>query len=75
MRQAVPEAARRIGVSEAEITAYFKVIRRTLDQSDLDGQDRFLKEYGRYFGDESACSYWDTPGSELGPVMKGRAAG
>ena len=75
VRQAVPEAARRIGVSDAEITAYFRVIRRTLDQSDLAGQDRFLEEYDRYFGDDSACSYWDSPVSELGPVMKGRAAG
>lgn len=75
VRQAVPQAARRIGLSEADITDYFKVIRRTLDESDLSGQETFLTEYDRYFGDDSACSDWDTARSELGPVMKGRAAG
>lgn len=61
VQQAVPDSARHIGVSESEISAYFKVIRRTLDASDLAGQAKFLSEYNRYFNDNAVCSYWAAP--------------
>lgn len=38
---AIPEAARRIGVGHGVIREYFKVIRRSLDDRDLEGQARF----------------------------------
>ena len=75
VRQSVPEAARRIGVSESEITAYFRLIRRTLDASDLAGQAKFLSEYDRHFGDDAVCSYWTDPESEIRPVTKKHAFG
>jgi len=44
VQAAVPEAARRLGIPEAEILDYFKVIRRTMTDEDLKGQELFLKE-------------------------------
>ncbi|MDL2328767.1 hypothetical protein LJC71_03320 [Desulfosarcina sp. OttesenSCG-928-A07] len=38
---AIPDAARRIGVGHGVIREYFKVIRRSLDDQDLEGQARF----------------------------------
>ena len=73
VQAAVPESARRLGISETEIEAYFKVIRRTLDASDLVGQAKFLDEYERHFGDGTACSYWAAPDSETGPFQENRA--
>jgi predicted solute-binding protein len=75
VKQSVPEAARRIGASESEITTYFKLIRRTLDASDLAGQAKFLSEYDRHFGDDAVCSYWAAPDSEIWPVTKKQAFG
>lgn len=70
VKQAVPESARRIGVSASETTAYFKVIRRTLDASDLAGQSKFLSEYERHFSDNTVCSYWSDADSRIRPVME-----
>ena len=75
VQQAVPDAARHIGVSRSEITAYFKVIRRTLNASDLAGQAKFLSEYNRHFGDRATCSYWAAPDSGIRPVTKKSAFG
>jgi len=75
VQQAVPEAARRIGVTASEIRAYFQVIRRTLDETDLAGQAKFLSEYDRHFGDDAVCSYWAAPDSEFRPVTKNRVFG
>lgn len=67
VQSAVAESAHRLGLAETDIMAYFNVIRRTLDASDLAGQAKFLDEYERHFGDDTACSYWAIPGSETGP--------
>jgi predicted solute-binding protein len=75
VRQAVAESARQVGVSESEIKTYFNVIRRTLDSSDLAGQEKFLREYNRYFADDAACSYWAVPESGARPVTQKSAFG
>ncbi len=75
VKQAVPESARRIGVSASEISAYFQVIRRTLDASDLSGQSKFLSEYKRYFDDDAACSYWAEIDSEVLPAANANILG
>ncbi|MGI9569776.1 MAG: hypothetical protein ACR2PH_08585, partial [Desulfobulbia bacterium] len=71
----VPDSARHIGVSESEIRAYFKAIRRTLDASDLAGQAKFLSEYNRYFNDNAVCSYWAAPEQGVRPLTKNSAFG
>jgi hypothetical protein len=75
VQQAVADSAHQIGVSESEINAYFGVIRRTLDSSDLAGQEKFLREYDRYFTNDSACSYWAGPDAGFGPALQESAFG
>ena len=55
VQRAVPEAARRLGLSEEDIRLYFRVIRRSLDQSDMAGQARFLSEFEKHFTDTVGC--------------------
>jgi predicted solute-binding protein len=55
VQRAVPEAARRLGLSEEDIRLYFRVIRRSLDQSDMDGQALFLSEFEKYFSESVGC--------------------
>lgn len=43
--QAVPEAAGRLNISPDLVQCYFRAIRRCLDDSDLQGQQRFFQEY------------------------------
>ena len=54
-RRAAPGTARRLGLSEQDIRLYFRVIRRSLDQSDMDGQDRFMSEFEKHFTDTVGC--------------------
>lgn len=66
VRRAVSKAARRLKLSDAEIAAYFQVIRRTLDASDMAGQERFQSEYQKHFAaDEKSCGPladpWEQP--------------
>lgn len=48
VEQAVLEAAGAIGLAPGIIRRYFQVIRRSLDESDIRGQQRFLEQIGRY---------------------------
>ena len=75
VQRAVADSAHQIGVSESEINAYFGVIRRTLDSSDLAGQEKFLSEYDRYFTNDAACSYWAGPDAGFGPAKLESAFG
>ena len=45
--QAIPEAANRLKLSTDLLERYFRVIRRSLDGSDLKGQQRFLDAFDR----------------------------
>jgi chorismate dehydratase len=56
VQRAVPGAARRLGLSEQDIRLYFRVIRRSLDQSDMAGQSRFLSEFDKHFSDTVGCT-------------------
>ncbi len=55
VQRAIPGAARRLGFSEEDVRIYFRVIRRTLDRSDLAGQARFLSEFAKHFSDTAGC--------------------
>jgi predicted solute-binding protein len=55
VQRAVPGAARRLGLSEQDIRLYFRLIRRSLDRSDMAGQDRFLNEFEKHFTDTAGC--------------------
>ena len=55
VQRAVPGAARRLGLPEQDIRLYFRVIRRSLDQSDMAGQTRFLSEFAKHFSDTLGC--------------------
>jgi predicted solute-binding protein len=55
VQRAVPGAARCLGLSEGDIRLYFRVIRRSLDQSDMAGQALFLSEFEKYFSDTVDC--------------------
>jgi len=48
VRRAAPAAADRLGVSRDQILDYFQVIRRSLDESDLAGQKKFLEALKTY---------------------------
>ena len=48
VKNAVPNAAENLGVPHEDIEAYFHVIRRTLNDEDLAGQELFLQELEKY---------------------------
>ena len=47
VEQAVPEAARTLDIAPAIIRRYFQVIRRSLDDRDICGQQQFLRQFER----------------------------
>jgi predicted solute-binding protein len=69
VRRAVPEAACRTGLPEGEIRAYFRMIRRSLETADLDGEARFLSEFETHGA--AACPSW-APSDSCGFIRRGR---
>lgn len=48
VKQAIPETAETLDLDHETVARYFKVIRRTLDEKDLAGQEKFFLEYHKY---------------------------